>query len=189
MGRDDAVVGCAIRISSRCAVIARSAATKQSLLSLRGAMDCFASLAMTVSKHAFAPSRRDAPELCKNLPPDRGRRERRVLAAPAGSRAICDRTRTRAYRYSRSIPASPRNGFTAYAALSPATNSSCHRRRRIDGFVEPGWVDQNLRQLDTSNGCQAHPVLPYASAPFRLSRLLSAHRHEACPANPAAPDA
>src|SRR6266700_45698 len=28
---------------------------------------------------------------------------------------------------------SPRNGFTTYDALSPATNSSCHRRRRIDG--------------------------------------------------------
>src|SRR5882724_12014861 len=26
---------------------------------------------------------------------------------------------------------SPRNGFTAYFALSPATNSSCHRRPRI----------------------------------------------------------
>jgi len=30
------------------AVIARSEATKQSILSLRGAMDCFAALAMTV---------------------------------------------------------------------------------------------------------------------------------------------
>jgi hypothetical protein len=30
------------------AVIARSAATKQSIVSLRGSMDCFASLAMTV---------------------------------------------------------------------------------------------------------------------------------------------
>src|SRR3981189_2360156 len=26
---------------------------------------------------------------------------------------------------------SPRNGFTAYFVLSPATNSSCHRRPRI----------------------------------------------------------
>ena len=26
-----------------------------------------------------------------------------------------------------------RNGFTAYAVLSPATNSSCHRRHRISG--------------------------------------------------------
>ena len=74
--------------------------------------------------------------------------------------------RTRAYRYSRSIPASLRNGFTAYAVLSPATNSSCHRHRRISGFVEPGWVDQNLRRLDTSNGCQDHTVLPYVAASF-----------------------
>jgi hypothetical protein len=30
------------------------------------------------------------------------------------------------------------NGFTAYSALSPATNSSCHRRLRIDGLAGPG---------------------------------------------------
>jgi hypothetical protein len=61
---------------------------------------------------------------------------------------------------------SPRNGFTAYATLSPATNSSCHRHRRIEGFVAPGWARKNLRRFDTSNGCQDHTVLPYASAPF-----------------------
>ncbi len=59
---------------------------------------------------------------------------------------------------------SPRSGFTAYIALSPATNSSCHRHRRIEGFVAPGWADQNLRRLDTSNGCRNHAVLPYAAA-------------------------
>jgi len=35
------------------AVIARSEATKQSILSLRGAMDCFASLAMTGSTTSY----------------------------------------------------------------------------------------------------------------------------------------
>ena len=34
-----------------------------------------------------------------------------------------------------------RNGFTAYNALSSATNSSCHRHRRIDGVSAPGWAD------------------------------------------------
>src|ERR1700682_5922546 len=124
-----------------------------------------------------------------NLSPERGRRERRVLAAPAVSRAKNNSKRTRAYRYSRSIPASLHNGFTAYAALSPATNSSCHRRRRIDGFAEPGWADQNLRRLDTSNGCQDHTVLPYASAPFvcRAGRSLTSPKTR--PAIPFAPDA
>jgi hypothetical protein len=32
---------------------------------------------------------------------------------------------------------SPRNGFTAYFALSPATNSSCHRRQRIKVLPDP----------------------------------------------------
>ena len=41
-------------------------------------------LAMT-SKHAFATPRRDAPELCIYSSPKRGRRERRVPAAPAAS--------------------------------------------------------------------------------------------------------
>src|SRR5258705_8346297 len=46
---------CSVQLSpcgrgiGRLDVIARSAATKQSILSLRGAMDCFAALAMTVS--------------------------------------------------------------------------------------------------------------------------------------------
>src|SRR3981081_874400 len=129
------------------------------------------------------------PRCAKIFPPIEGAGNAWCLLHPRSRVQYVQRTRTRAYRYSRSIPASLRNGFTAYAALSPATNSSCPRRRPIEAFVEPGWVDQNLRRLDTSNGCQDHTVLPYASAPFRLSRLLSAHRHEACPANPAAPDA
>jgi hypothetical protein len=35
---------------------------------------------------------------------------------------------TRAYRAAEAIRHSLRNGFTAYAALSPETNSSCLRR-------------------------------------------------------------
>jgi hypothetical protein len=36
---------------------------------------------------------------------------------------------------------SPRNGFTAYFVLSPATNSSCHRRCRIGGWSNPVGPD------------------------------------------------
>jgi len=31
--------------------------------------------------------------------------------------------------------------LTAYSALSSATNSSCHRHRRISGTSAPGWAD------------------------------------------------
>ena len=43
----------------------------------------------------------------------------------------------RAYRFSGGIRHSLRDGLTAYGALSPATNSSCHRRRRIQRLLNP----------------------------------------------------
>ncbi len=46
-----------------------------------------------------------------------------------------------------SIRPSLRNGFTAYGALSSATNSSCHRRLRIDGPAHPGWARKTSADL------------------------------------------
>src|SRR5882762_9232652 len=44
----------------------------------------------------------------------------------------------------------------------PNSNSSCQRRWRIVGLSNPvGRAD--LRQLDTSNGCQDHTALPCAA--------------------------
>ena len=62
--------------------------------------------------------------------------------------------RTRAYRFSGGIRHPLRDGFTAYAVLSPATNSSCHRRRRIEGFVTPGWVDIASADLTPATGAR-----------------------------------
>src|SRR5450756_1342953 len=93
-------------------------------------------------KHAFAFPRRDSPESCKYLPPQRGRREDRVRAAPAVSCAkMHKRKRTRAYRFSGGNPAFPARWFTAYSALSPVTGLSCHCRQR-----------NRFRQLDASVG-------------------------------------
>jgi hypothetical protein len=69
----------------------------------------------------------------------------------------------------------------------PATNSSCHRRRRMNGLPRPVGLSKNLRRLDTSNGCQDHTLLPSASAPFVLRALIahgetalrSVHAHDA----------
>jgi hypothetical protein len=60
--------------------------------------------------------------------------------------------RTRAYRAAESIRHSLRNGFTAYAGLSPETNSSCLRRRRIEGLSGPGWVDSASAGLTPATG-------------------------------------
>ena len=54
----------------------------------------------------------------------RGRREDRVLAAPAVSRAICaNKNCTRAYRAAGTLRPSLRNGFTAYFVLFPENGS------------------------------------------------------------------
>ena len=90
--------------------------------------------------------------------------------------------------------------LTAYSALSPATNSSCHRRWRI-WSADPGWARTRLRQLDTSNGCQDHTALPSAATSIiastgrvrpikvlkkalkrRSSRALPIAHKQACPA-------
>jgi hypothetical protein len=47
------------------------------------------------------------------------------------------RVHARAYRLSGGTRHPLRDGFTAYAVLSPATNSSCHRRRRLSGCPDP----------------------------------------------------
>src|SRR4029078_9739694 len=99
----------------------------------------------------------------------RGRREDRVRAAPAVSCAMS--TKKCAHEHTgpaESIRPSLRNGLTAYGALSPETNSFCLRRCRIDVFANPVGIRENLRQLDTSHGCQNHTLLPYATTPLVL---------------------
>jgi hypothetical protein len=97
-------------------------------------------LAMT-RKHVCPFSRHGLPEVlrirCPSLE-ERGRRECRVRAAPAVSCA--KRLRIGAHEHTgqrRTLRHPPRNGFTAYSALSPATNSFCHRHLRIGSSAGP----------------------------------------------------
>ena len=92
----------------------------------------------------FAISRHDLARGLRFVVPrnKRGSRECRVRAAPAVSCAKGNKQkRTRAYRSAEAIRHSLRNGFTAYSALSLATNSSCHHRWRINGLSAPGRAD------------------------------------------------
>jgi hypothetical protein len=72
--------------------------------------------------------------------------------------------RTRAYRFSGGIRHPLRDGFTAYAVLSPATNSSCHRHRRIERLLNPGRVELATADLAPATGvrttrfCRTRPV-------------------------------
>ena len=83
-----------------------------------------------------------------------GCRECRVRSAPAVSCAtMCEETHTRRTGTDGAIRHSLRNGLTAYAVLSPATNSSCHRRLRIEALRDPvglGWPPQTWHQQRAS---------------------------------------
>ena len=113
------------------------------------------------SRRALRPSR------CKILRPYRAQG---MPGARCTRGLVCKIVRRTAHEHTGSAETlrhSPRNGFTAYAVISSATNSSCHRRCRLDGSSIR--LDRSShRQLDTSNGCRDHTVLPYASAPFVL---------------------
>ena len=85
----------------------------------------------------------------------RGRREDRVRAAPAVSCAMG--TKKCAHEHTgpaESIRPSLRNGLTAYGALSPETNSSCLRHRRIDGFANPVGLAKTSADLTPATGAR-----------------------------------
>jgi hypothetical protein len=95
------------------------------------------------------------PDFANRLAHQRGRRERRVLAAPAVSCAKVHKEN--AHEHTGTVGAfrrSPHNGFTAYATLSPATNSSCHRHRRIKVFRTPGWARKTSADLTPATGAR-----------------------------------
>ena len=96
--------------------------------------------------------------------------------APAVSCAMC--TDKCAHEHTGTAGAarhSLRDGFTAYTELSLETNSFCLHRRRIEGSSKSGWISQNLRRLDASNGRQNNTALPSA---FHAVRRRAAFAHE-----------
>src|ERR1019366_8040025 len=103
------------------------------------------------------PSRRDAPEPLMNLSPNRGRRECRVPAAPAASRAN-DETKhtsivTTGPPRSPGIPA--RNGFNGFLRALPG-----------DRALLPPSPANCSASLTPASGRQDHTTSPSASAPF-----------------------
>jgi hypothetical protein len=154
------------------AVIASAA--KQSIAPRKGRVDCFvpALLAMTWLRFQMRlriPAARDARGLAKTVRPAKQRAQGMPgAAAPAASRANVkwhtSVVTTGSDGFDRH---SPRNGFTAYSALSPATNSSCHRHPRIKVLSAPVGPT-SLREFSTSNGCQNHTASPSAQAPIIL---------------------
>src|ERR1700674_2399620 len=119
-------------------------------------MDCFV---------ASAPRNDGAPDTtlrCRGvMRPDcawklpRHQREQGMPGARCTRGLVCKIVRKNAHEHTGSAETlrhPPRNGLTAYAALSPATNSSCHRRCRLDGGIESGRIDFATGSLTPATG-------------------------------------
>ena len=108
-------------------------------------------------RHDFAFSRRIAPKLSINrfALKQEGAGNAGCRLAPAVS---CANSASRcAHEHTGTAGAarhSLRDGFTAYTVLSPETNSSCLRRRRIEGLSKPGWVRKISAGLTPATGAR-----------------------------------
>jgi hypothetical protein len=95
----------------------------------------------------------------------RGRREDRVRAAPAVSRAMCIKKCAHEHTGSaENTRPSLRNGFTAYFVLAPVT-----------GFLATVISKITSANLTPAPGRQAHTTSPYALVSF--VRISSSRRH------------
>ena len=111
-----------------------------------------------VGRRNSAISRRDASESCKNRSP---RKTEGVGNAGCPMhpqprvRMVSEAHERSHHRFTGLFPAFPHAMvLTAYFVLSPATNSSCHHRRRIKVLSKARSGRLNLRRLDTSNGAR-----------------------------------
>src|SRR4051794_30625220 len=97
------------------------------------------------------------PRFCKNVraSENRGRRECRVRAAPAVSRAKLQKKRTRAYRFSGGNPAFPAQWFYGLLRALPGDQACL--------TPSPALL---LADLTPASGRQNDTTWPYASAPF-----------------------
>jgi hypothetical protein len=128
---------------------------------------------VTTMEYAEAISRRIAPEVFISFAPFevRGRREDRVRAAPAVSRAIAHRERAHEHTGSaETLRPSLRSGFTAYSVLSPVNGSFA---TVISGTPRSIHLDRcATANLTPAPRRQDHTTSPYASRAL----VLHAHR-------------
>jgi hypothetical protein len=95
---------------------------------------------------------RRARALHKHSPP---KREQGMPGARCTRGLVCKMHKGSAHEHTGSAETlrhPPRNGFTAYAVISSATNSSCHRHRRISDLARPGWARKTSADLTPATG-------------------------------------
>ena len=116
------------------------------------------------------------PSFGLGSPRKRGSRECRMRAAPAVSRAMGRRKRTRAYRFSGGNPAFPAQWLYGLLRALPGDEFLFVTVTSGLRFVFSPVGPTRLRWLDISNGCQNHTTSPYAATSHQSSDRRLANR-------------
>jgi hypothetical protein len=142
-------------------VMARSAATKQSILSLHRKMDCFACARNDGHTHLCIPAARCARGLLKSLPLSKQRAQGKPGVRCTRSRACSvGSTRVSHHEFTGNIRLSPRSGFNGFLRALPG-DRAC---------LPPSPADHSAN-LTPASGCQDHTTSPSAKVSF--ARTLS----------------
>jgi hypothetical protein len=160
------------------------AQAKQSMAPRKGRLDCFVALLLAMTWLKFhtqlrilaAGGARGFAETSAN------QRAQGMPGAQCTRSLACDENKHTSVVTTvtpESSRHSPRNGFTAYAVLSPATSSCCHRHSRIKGSSNPVELDFASANLTPATGArtirfcrtQKAPIILHASRP--LTRFIS----------------
>src|SRR5260370_6758291 len=139
-----------LQLTAQCRGTVIASEAKQSIPPPKESMDCFRLrslsyggqfvgllLAMTASDVKSHPATRCVRAVERTVRP-KNQRAQGMPGARCTRGLACKFVRKNAHEHTGSAEAlrhSPRNGFTAYSVLFPATNSSCHRRQRINGMT------------------------------------------------------
>jgi hypothetical protein len=171
---------------------------KQSISPRQEKMDCFrlrsssyggqvapyndgAPIAATTSR----PRGAKRPSRSRNVRPNReGAGNAGCPMHPQPRVRSVESTRVNHHRFTGIARRSPRNGFTAYSVLSPATNSSCHRHRRIKVLrnpVGPAKTSANLAPATGARTTRLYRTLQRrSSARLDRSQAKSPPCHQDC---------
>ncbi len=128
---------------------------------------CLAAPSISRNEHESAFSRHPKPEFCSPVSPSSVERAQGRPGADGHPRSAARKCSAR--KPHSSIQVTPntrpslRNGLTAYAALSPATNSCCHRHFAKVDAPRPVGAMHRRKKLGCSDDSRDHTVLPYAA--------------------------
>jgi hypothetical protein len=130
-------------------------------------------------RHSFTFSRHDAPEGYLKFSPQQNRGRRAIPRGTQGKpSARCTRSPACNKKAHGLVTTGPPGTpglpcamvLTGYAALSPATNSSCRRHQRIEGLGEPGRARKTSADLTPATGARTTRFCRPQHAPFVCTR-------------------